>query len=51
MMKGFIKARVAVNVDKAYRGNVELMINSIEELDYKTESDVIKSQIVELTQE
>lgn len=51
MTGGFFKMKASVGVDKRYRGNVELLINEIEDVDYRVESQNRKEQIVELVEQ
>lgn len=51
MIEGFFRIKAVVNFDEEYRGNLELMINQIEEVDYKEEAEKIKAKILELIEE
>jgi len=51
MKEGFHKIKAVINMDKKYRGNIEMMINDIQEVDYKEESEKIKTRIMELIEE
>lgn len=50
MMGDFFKMKASVSIDKQYRGNVELMINEMEDVDYQVEAQNLKTQIVELVE-
>jgi hypothetical protein len=51
MLEGFAKIAVSVNLDEEYRGNIELMVNSLEEVDYDLEAQAAREKILELAAE
>jgi hypothetical protein len=51
MLAGFAKISASVNLDENYRGNLEMMVNSLEPVDYEAEGDSLRGKILEVAAE
>ena len=51
MIDGFIRVKASVNLDVEYRGNIELMLDDIDDVDYKEEAEKVKARIMELIED